>query len=38
MVALSRAEVRLRDLCDVCERGEVETVAFGPEHVGWGRW
>jgi len=33
IVALSRTEARLRDLRDFCERGEVETVAFSPEHV-----
>jgi ribonuclease VapC len=33
MVALARSDARFRDLRDFCERGEVETVAFGPDHV-----
>ena len=34
MVMLGRTgEERLRDLRDFCARGDVETVAFGPEHV-----
>lgn len=34
LVLFSRAgEGRLQDLRDVCARGDVETVPFGPEHV-----
>jgi ribonuclease VapC len=33
IVALARSDARLRDLRAFCERGEVETVAFGPDHI-----